>query len=396
MVILQKQKLLPFFFILTIILGVTLLFNLSSDDASGLSRACQNSQACIDAAKKQEEANRNAANASLNANAYEIRVRELTSEIASKEAEIAETTAEVEELNQKIAETEAKLKMQQSALAKLIVEMHFDTTEDAISILASSESISDLAEKQSREEAVQNQIAATANAVKEMKAALEEDKAGVEALLAQQKLAKADLDKARSEQQALVDKYKNDAAAYAAAAKKAKEEQEAAEKAEQEAHPELYRGSSFYGDNTYPWQNDCPGRKDDYVSYWNGYKIGGYVCECVSYAGWKMYEFSGYPLAWGNAYSWDDRAKGNSSSDYSKYFYVDKNPAANSIGQTDSGKWGHVFWVESVNSDGSINVTEYNNSYATKLYSGNSHSGDFGARKISASDAKSFNYIHLK
>ena len=109
----------------------------------------------------------------------------------------------------------------------------------------------------------------------------------------------------------------------------------------------------------------------------------------MSYAGWKAYEAFGKVIAWGNAYSWDDRARA--------YGYrVDHEPEADSIGQIDGGAYGHVFWVESVNADGSINVTEYNNAYATKLYSGSFHYGDFGARTISAGEVWQYNYIHLR
>jgi surface antigen len=49
-----------------------------------------------------------------------------------------------------------------------------------------------------------------------------------------------------------------------------------------------------------------------------------------------------------------------------------------------------------VNADGSVNVTEYNNYYATMLYSGISRQGDFGARTIPANQVWSYNFIHLK
>ncbi|MDO4611720.1 MAG: CHAP domain-containing protein, partial [Candidatus Saccharibacteria bacterium] len=101
------------------------------------------------------------------------------------------------------------------------------------------------------------------------------------------------------------------------------------------------------------------------------------------------YEAYGIPIAWGNAYSWDDAARRAG-------YTVNNTPAAGTIGQDNSGTWGHVFWVESVNADGSINVTEYNNRYATQLYSGVYRAGDFGARKVSAAQAKRYNYIHLR
>lgn len=359
-----------------------------NNNAFGVSKACRNSKACMAAVAAEEEANKNAQNAAKSANLYQIKVNELAAEIARKEAEIAETKADIDDLNKQIKEAEEKLKEDQDALAELLVNMHFEGDAEPITILAGSNSISDLAEKQAREEVIKQEISAAAAAVKDAKAKLEEDKKEVENLLSQQKAAKEGLVAAKAEQQSIVKKYKNDANAYAAAAKKAKEEKLAAEKAEQDAHPELYGGSSFSGDDTYPWQNDCPGRQDDYTTYRNGYAIGGYVCECVSYVGWKAYEEYGLYLSWGNAYNWDDAA----------YYYgykVDHNPTPGSIGQTNSGEWGHVFWVESVNSDGSINVTEYNNSYATFLYSGYYRYGSFGARRISKSDLWQFNFIHL-
>lgn len=358
------------------------------ESASGISLACRNSPECMAAVAKEQEANRNAASASSSANMFQAKVQELNIEIAGRELEIAETTAQVEDLNKQIKETEKKLKEEQSALAELLINMHFEGDAEPIQILAGANSISDLAEKQARSEVVKQQVSATAKKVKEAKIKLEEDKAKVEALLAQQKAAKQELENKRAEQQALVAKYQNDADAYASVAKAAQEAQRAAERAEQEAHPERYSGSSYSGVNTYPWQADCPQNQDAYGTVWNGHYIGGYVCECVSYVGWKAYEAYGLYLAWGNAYNWDDRGRALG-------YRVDHNPEGDSIGQMDAGVYGHVFWVESVNSDGSINVTEYNNAYATRIYSGIYRYGDFGARKISASEARQYNYIHL-
>ncbi|MBQ2672469.1 CHAP domain-containing protein [Candidatus Saccharibacteria bacterium] len=368
------------------------ILNIEKTDA--ISKACQNSAACREAVEKEKEATRNAASAARSANAYQARVSELSAEIAKKQAEIAETEAEVKDLKKQIAETEKKLLEEQEALAELLVNMHFESDAEPIKILAGASSISDLAEKAAREQVVKEQISVSAAAVKEAKEQLEVDKAEVEELLAQQQAAKESLVSKRTEQQALVDKYANDAEAYAEAAKAAQIAQREAERAEQEAHPELYRGSAYSGANTYPWQGDCPGRQDDYLTYWEDawgwHKIGGYVCECVSYAGWKAYEAWGVALGWGNAYSWDDGARADSR------FYVDHIPTAGTIGQVDGYPYGHVFWVESVNGDGSVNVTEYNNAYATQLYSGSYHYGDFGSRTISAGEAGRYNYIHYK
>lgn len=183
-------------------------------------------------------------------------------------------------------------------------------------------------------------------------------------------------------------KAEAEAKAKAEAEAKAKTLQETAIKQYQKEHPDLFSGSSVYNSiNTYPWKNDCPDRADTYGTAVNGRYIGGYVCECVSYAAWKAYERYGVYISWGNANAWDDvgRSKG----------IIDHIPAANTIAQADSGYYGSVMWVESVNSDGSINVTEYNNYYATGLYTGSYHMHDFGGRIISAAEAATLNYIHI-
>ena len=358
-------------------------------EAEAISLACRNSAECMAAVNKEKEANRNAAVAADTMSYYQVKVSELNYSIAIKELEIAETRAQIDDLNNQIKEAEAKLKEEQEALASVLVNMHFEGDSEPITILAGSNSISDLAEKQARAEVVRQQISATATKIKEMKAKLESDKVKVEELLEQQEVAKRELVASRAEQQALVDKYQNDAAAYAAVAEEAKAAQREAERREQQLHPERYSGSIYYGTNTYPWQGNCPQEQDYYGTRWNGYYIGGYVCECVSYAGWKAYEAYGVVIAWGNAYSWDNGARA--------YGYrVDHTPEPDSIGQTDDGPYGHVFWVESVNYDGSIDITEYNNYWSTGQLTGSYHMGDFGSRKIPASQVGSYNYIHLK
>ena len=324
-------------------------------EAEAISLACRNSAECMAAVNKEKEANRNAAVAADTMSYYQMKVSELNYSIAIKELEIAETRAQIDDLNNQIKEAEAKLKEEQEALASVLVNMHFEGDSEPITILAGSNSISDLAEKQARAEVVRQQISATATKIKEMKAKLESDKVKVEELLEQQEVAKRELVASRAEQQALVDKYQNDAAAYAAVAEEAKAAQREAERREQQLHPERYSGSIYYGTNTYPWQGNCPQEQDYYGTRWNGHYIGGYVCECVSYT-----------------------------------------PEPDSIGQTDDGPYGHVFWVESVNYDGSIDITEYNNYWSTGQLTGSYHMGDFGSRKIPASQVGSYNYIHLK
>ncbi|WP_436877523.1 CHAP domain-containing protein [Mammaliicoccus sciuri] len=92
------------------------------------------------------------------------------------------------------------------------------------------------------------------------------------------------------------------------------------------------------------------------------------------------YAFSKRPdlgSTWGNANNWASAA---AQSGYT----VNNNPSAGSVLQTTAGGYGHVAYVDKVNSDGSIQVSEMN-------YQG---VGVVSTRTISASAAGSYNYIH--
>ncbi|MBK3719697.1 Secretory antigen SsaA precursor [Staphylococcus arlettae] len=81
---------------------------------------------------------------------------------------------------------------------------------------------------------------------------------------------------------------------------------------------------------------------------------------------------------WGNASNWASAA---ASSGYT----VNNTAKAGSILQSSTGAMGHVAYVENVNSDGSVEVSEMNYGQGA---------GVVTPRTISASEASSYNYIH--
>lgn len=81
--------------------------------------------------------------------------------------------------------------------------------------------------------------------------------------------------------------------------------------------------------------------------------IGG--GQCVDYALYKRPDLKAlYGWSLGNANTWAARATQS---------VVDRSPSAGAIFQTAAGYFGHVGYVESVNGDGSIEVTEMNYGY---------------------------------
>ena len=97
--------------------------------------------------------------------------------------------------------------------------------------------------------------------------------------------------------------------------------------------------------------------------------------QCTTWGWLKRPDLKPHTLA--NAKYWDDRAR-------SAGILVNRTPSAGAIFQTDSGYYGHVGYVESVNADGSINVSERN------------YAGCWGVlfSTIPASEVGKFNYIH--
>lgn len=370
-----------------VLLGIPVLTVVINNlNANGISWVCQQSEECVKAAQEEEAANQKNAESLSAASEYEVKVKELSNQISAQEAVIADTKSKIKDLKVKIKETEAKLKEKQEGLAELLVNMHFEGDAEPIKILAGSNSISDLAEKASRTEVAKREIAAAAEAVQDTKEKLEKQKVEVEDLLDEQKNAQEELVSVRSEQQEFVRKYKDDADAYAEVARAAREAQQKAMEEFQAAHPEMFGGmGAYYGAfNSYPWQDQCPQNQDAVAYEPRRY----YLCECTDYAAWKVYEtYHVNWVAWGNAGDWYGTALANGAN-----ISVGV-PVAHSVGQAGGGPYGHVFWVESVNGDGSINVTEYNNAYATQLYTGSFHYGDFGSRTISAGEAATYNYL---
>ena len=348
-------------------------FSLVSAANYCVSEKCKAAEAAEAAAKAKSS------EAAAMADTYQAEVARLENEIAVIESEIAALEATAEDLAEKIAETEAKLQKQQIALAKLIVEMHFETDAEPILVLAGSNSISDLAEKEAREETVEEQVTASSKEIKALKLDLEQQKSDIDLLSSDAESKRSEVAAAKSRQQSLVAKYQNDASSYLA-------DSEAARK-EKEAEIEIYRQNYIAslgrntvlvdpGLNSYPYASGCPGINWRYTGDLVSGAYGGLYCECVSYAGYKTYEYWGLRVGWGDAKYWGSGA-------IAAGYTVNNAPAPHTIGYYTYGPWGHVVWIENVNSDGTIDYSEYNGQYTANF------------SYVKGASASKFSYIHF-
>ena len=88
----------------------------------------------------------------------------------------------------------------------------------------------------------------------------------------------------------------------------------------------------------------------------------------------------GKPIStyWWNANNWDNAAAADG-------YTVNNTPKKGSILQSTAGAYGHVAYVENVNSNGSITVSEMNYGHGV---------GVVTSRTLSSSEAASYNFIH--
>ena len=344
--------------ILKKIFGYVFLFTFMALIVASVARVdaynCKSGDTECEAAKANMKANQNEAKEyTEKAKSVSQVISQLNSEINSLNNDIVSNENKVKELNAEIAANEEKLAETQAALAKMLVSMHFNGDSEPITILAGSKTISDYAERQAREDVAKQEITAASERIKEIKEKLNSQKQEAEKALALAEENRRLVASKKSDQEVLkaeYDKNANDATVLASYW-----EEQLKALAWTPPSNSTGNGSRNWGaNNTYPRRYNCPQDNVQYSAY------GGAVCQCTSYASYKAYEKWGISNTWGgharnyvNAVGYYVPATGART-------YVDKNPAANTIAIQLGGAYGHVMWVESVNADGSINVTEYN------------------------------------
>jgi surface antigen len=276
----------------------------------------------------------------------------LQNQAATIQAQIDLSQAKYDQLIAQIAETEQKIKDNQDGLGEVLADLYVDDEISPLEMLASSNNISEYLDKQEYRNSVRDNMTQKINLIKKLKADLNRQKIDVERVLKDQQSQRASLVKKQREQQSLLNQTKNDENAYRSlsASKNAQIEKLREEQRRANA-PSL--GGSFpapsAGNGGYPaqWAN-AP--QDSVVDSW-----GLYNRECVSYVAWKVANSGRYVPHFngaGNANQWPDTLRGR--------IPQGSEPRQGAALVTMAGPYGHVRYVESVNGDGTITVSDYN------------------------------------
>lgn len=283
-----------------------------------------------------------------------------------------------------IAANEARLQKQKSFLGKTLATMYVDGDVSDLEMIASSKSVGDFLDKHEYRNAVRSQIQNSIDKVKDLKIELEQQQVDVKHVLADQQSQRQALAAQEAEQQRLLEETKGQEAAYqnlvvgrtaeiadlraqqvAANERALRQIREAEAKSRATASSgaksnpasKAVIGSAPVASGAknggYPakWAN-AP--KDALVDSW-----GMYTRECVSYTAFKVAQSGKYMPYWGgrgNANQWPSSA----ATDGIPTGYA---PKPGSIAISMAGPYGHAMYVERVNGDGTIFVSQYNYSW---------------------------------
>jgi peptidoglycan DL-endopeptidase CwlO len=308
---------------------------------------------------------------------YQDAINQLQGQINGLQASIDANKAQQASLQQQIDQAQAQIDQEKAYLASDVKAMYVDGTPTTLEVLANSKDLSDFVDKQEYRTTVQNKLQDTMTKIAELQKELQTKKTQVDQLLTEQQDQQNQLAGARSQQAALLGYNQSQQAAYNAQIS-ANSKQIASLRAAQAAANKSIGRDVVAGDpghGGYPAYLDNAGQ-DTLIDPW-----GMYNRECVSYTAWKVKQTYGYMPYWGgrgNANQWpgDARAAG---------IPTGSTPQANTVAIWNVGAYGHAMWVEAVNSDGGIYVSQYNYDY----------NGHYSEMYVPASQARNFTYIYF-
>jgi surface antigen/peptidoglycan hydrolase CwlO-like protein len=285
-------------------------------------------------------------------------ITKLQAEINAVQAKISANEAEMARLQGEIKVAEAELERQKDLLGQTIRAMYVEGEITTVEMLATSKDLSDFFDKQQYRESVRSKIKTTLDKITALKLELNKQRDIVAKLLAEQKTLQNQLASQKAENNRLLSMNQSQQGALDAQMR-ANSGKIAELRKQQEAANARFRGGgrSIPDTSGYPWANYRAGAWSHAGSCYYGDDIDPWgLCyrQCVSYAAWKTWKTKGYmPYGFGDAKNWDDRAR-------ARGIPVDGNPRAGDIAVSNNGTWGHVMYVESVNPNGTINISQYN------------------------------------
>jgi surface antigen len=315
----------------------------------------------------------------VQANGFQATIDALQTQIDGLQNQIDINNAKSRDLQTQIETAQAELDQQKKILGENIKAMYLEGDISTIEMLATSKDLSAYFDKQQYRDTVKSKIKDTLDRVTILKQQLKTQQAQLNDLIAQQTNLRAQAAAQQAEQARLLGLNTDQRSTLDSQLKSNFSKISDLRRQQAIANAQLGGASLVPGDPNhggYPanWAN-AP--QDSVTDNW-----GMYNRECVSYTAWKVFETYGHMPYWGgqgNANQWPNNARSAGIS-------TSSTPKVNSVAIWNVGYYGHAMWVEAVNSDGSIWVSQFNYDY----------NGHYSEMKVSPSMAASLTYIYFE
>lgn len=298
-------------------------------------------------------------------------ISKLQAQIETLQNQINASQAQIDDLQKQIEAAEKELAKQKKVLGENIKTMYLEGQITTLEMLASSKDLSEFVDKQQYRNSVQDKIKQTMDKITALKFQLRAQKDEIERYLKDQEKARDQIASQQSEQNRLLslnqqqqdELTKQIQGNNARVAELNRKQVEENRRALGGSTPSgvIGGGGYKYGDAVCLYNINDPSCGDYAWGYPGArsprhlYDEWGYVYRnCTSWAAFRVSQVKGYTppgLSYlGHAKSWP----------YNTSAPVDRNPSGGVVVAISQGTYGHVRFVEAVNGDGSITVSDYN------------------------------------
>lgn len=295
------------------------------------------------------------------------KISRLQQRINGIQGQINENRSKIAEIKGEIKKAQIELDHQRDLLGQNIRAMYLEGEISTLEMLASSKDLSDFVDKQQYRNSVQSKIKVTLEKINKLKDELNDKKTVVEQRLKEQEALNSELSAKRSENNSLLNLNAGEQARLDSKIKKNNKKIEELKRLQFLENARRFGGGGgLVGGGGYPWgkakclwngtiQGYCPNYDWAVGGQVNNWSNGGYAYRnCTDWVAWRV-KVSGrnVPSGLGHASSWDDRAPYYG-------FKVSSTPKKGAAAVSNGGTYGHVMYVEEVNPDGTIFISDYN------------------------------------
>lgn len=323
---------------------------------------------------------------------YQDAINQLRAQIQAYQAQIDANLAKSAQLEREIVVAQTELDRQRKLLGENIKAMYLEGDISTIEMLATSKDLSDYFDKQQYRNVVKSKIKTTLDRVTALKAELKDKKDEVERIIKEQEQLRAQAATQKAEQDRLLGYNRSQQDGYNQKVKDNQSRINELRRQQAIENARLFGGSGgVLGGGGYLWGSAVcyhTGQVEGacYNYDWSvggsiyNWQTGGYgFRNCTDWVAFRVRIAGGnVPSGLGNANTWDDRAP--------NYGYtVSGAPREGAAAVSNNGYYGHVMYVEAVNEDGSIVVSDYNRA----------GTGKYDMSTVSASTASSLRYVYF-